>query len=293
MTIPFRRTSLHIHPLFLSLIIFCLLTGRLSVLHTVLSLLLHECGHLVFLILFKKTPSQISLTPFGGLMEMPPDGTLPTYQTFFIALGGPFFSLLGCVFCFVGLWHGFLSVAFAASFFRSNLLLCLFNLLPVLPLDGGRMAQALLSLFLPANSTRKALLILSHLLSVTLIGLSVFSAMHGEYQFSPAFAGAYLMYAAGAESRQSPLRYYTSLMSRRSASCSSFPVQHLAVRADTPLYALPPRLKDHCLHLLQVVNEDGMELLGTLTDNDLLSHLFENSRITAREALQLTKKQRS
>ena len=52
-------------------------------------------------------------------------------------------------------------------------------------------------------------------------------------------------------------------------------------------------MSQYRLHLLQVVNEDGMELLGTLTDNDLLSHLFENSRITAREALQQTKKQRS
>lgn len=293
MTIPFRRTTVHIHPLFGSLILFCLMTGRLSVVHTLLSLLLHECGHLSFLVLFQKTPRQISLTPFGGLMEMPPEGTLPAHQAFFIALGGPLFSLLGCLFCFFGLWHGFLSAGFAASFFHSNLLLLLFNLLPVLPLDGGRMAHALLSLFLPANAVKKALLALSNLLSAGLIGLSVWGALQGEYHFSPAFAGAYLMYAAALENRQSPLRYYTSLMSRRSAVHPAFPVQQLAVRADTPLFALPPRLKDNCFHLLQVVDESGTGLLGTLSDRELLSHLFDNGRITALEALEIAKKQRS
>lgn len=293
MIIPFRKTSLHIHPLFPGLILFCLFTGHTGVLYTLLALFLHETGHLLFLMLFRKTPRQFSLTPFGALMETPPEGTLSPLQSFFIALGGPLFSFLGCAFCLLGFRQAFLPLQFSLSFFRTNLLLFLFNLLPCLPLDGGRMLQAVLSRFLPGNSVQKALLSLSHLVSLGLVLLSVHSAMQGQYSFAPAFAGAYLMYAAGLEGKRSPLRYYSSLIGRRSENRLSYPVQQLAVSADTPLYALPPRLKEDYYHMLHIVGSDGMQLLGTLGDGDFCSLLMQDSQMTASDALKHVKKQRS
>lgn len=292
MIVPFRKTSLHIHPLFPSLLLFCLFTGRFTVLISVLALLWHEAGHLLLLILFGKMPRQISLTPFGGMMEMPKEN-VPSVQLFFIALAGPLFSALGCLFCLLGYRDAFLPESFCLPFFRANLLLMLFNLLPALPLDGGRMLQALLSAFLPRHAVEKALLSVANMAALFLIFLSLKSAWQGQYQFAPAYAGAYLMYAAGMEGRKSPLRYYSSLVGRRSGKQLSYPVQQLAVPEDTPLYSLPGRMKENCYHLLHVIGPDGMQLLGTLTDQDICTHLMENASLTASQALQRAKKQRS
>lgn len=292
MIIPFRRTTLHIHPLFPSLILFCLFTGRLTVLWSVLALLLHESGHLLFMVLLGKTPPQISLTPFGGLMETPQEG-FPGRQMFLIALAGPLFSALGCLLCWLGYTRAFLPDAVTLPFFRANMLLLLFNLLPALPLDGGRMLEAVLSAFLPKQTVQKALLCIAHLFSLFLIFLSLKSAWQGQYQFAPAYAGAYLMYAAGTESKKSPMRYYSSLVGRRTGPRTAYPVQQLAVPGTAPLYTLPPRLKDNCYHLMHIIGEDGMQLLGTLTDQDVCSLLMENGSMTALQALQQAKKQRS
>ena len=68
MNIPLKKTVLKVHPLFPALFLFSFFTGKQSVLFTLLALLLHESGHLLVLRLFHLQPSQISLTPFGGLI---------------------------------------------------------------------------------------------------------------------------------------------------------------------------------------------------------------------------------
>ncbi len=289
MILPLRKTSLHIHPLFPALVIFCLLTGRTGVLISILCLLLHECGHLLLLILFRRTPAQISLTPFGGMMELPEEG-LPPLQAFLIAMAGPLFSLLGCCLALAGLRFQFLPIGFSANFFRTNLLLALFNLLPVLPLDGGRMVQALLSPLLPRQRVKSVLILLADLVSLALMGLSIRSAMVGQLDFSPAFAGAYLLYVAGMESKRSPLRYYSSLVARPASHRLTYPVQQLAVPETTPLYTLAPRMRENCYHLLHIIGRDSQEPLGFLSDHQLCQMLMENGQMTAGEALQAAKK---
>lgn len=292
MIFPFRRTTLHVHPLFPGLILFCLFTGKTSVLYTVLALLVHETGHLAALWLFHKAPQKISLTPFGGLMDWPEEGTLSPAQGFVIAFSGPLFSFLGCVLSLSLFCRGFFSPEGLLSFFRSSLLLLLFNLLPALPLDGGRMLSALLSPFIPKKSLNRVLLFLGRATGMLLILLSVRFAMAGEYQFAPAFAGVYVLYACTLEGRQSPYHYYSGLIARRQRmEHQPLSVQPLAVPGSLPLHAMLPRLKENRYHLFHVVHGDGMALLGTLNEQEYCTLLMENAAITFSQALARAKKQ--
>ncbi len=291
MNISFKNTLLQVHPIFPGLILFSMLSGNTGVLFSLLALLLHECGHLFVMRLFGIMPHQITLTPFGGVMELPVTAAATPWQDFLCALAGPLFSFLGCLFCNSMLCHT--AQPWLLSFFKGNLLLLLINLLPVWPLDGGRMLKALLSFLLPEKTLQKALTFLGGIMSFLFIGLSVSSSMRGELQFAPAFAGLYLLYASAAEGRKAPFRYYDALLSRRQrmAHFHPLPVQSIAAAADTPLSALPGRLKDNCYHLFHVLGMDGMQLLGTLTEEEFCALLMENSALTLQEAL--TKKQRS
>lgn len=286
MIIPFRHTALQVHPLFPGVVALALMTGRAGALIPLLALLLHECGHLLFLMLFRKVPKQLTLTPLGGMLELP-DGSVPPIQMFFIALGGPLVSLLCCLFSVAALTRGWLSPSFLQGFLRSNVLLLVFNLLPVLPLDGGRMALSLLQLLLPPRMVEKVLLVLGRLLGALLVGVSAFTACRGELLFAPGLAGLYLCYAAALENRRSPLRFFNDQLSKRQLlSRQCLPVQQLAVSAATPLSALPPRLKQGCYHLLQVVGEDGRTFMGTLRDDDLARFLWHQPPLTAADAIE-------
>lgn len=287
MIIPFKKTTLHIHPLFPGLVLFCFFSGRISVLMTVLALLLHETGHLLAMKLWGIAPRQISLTPFGGLIEMPEGAAMPPLPAFTTAAAGPLFSFLGCMMSSFLLRQGILSFENTLSFYRSNLLLCLFNLLPALPLDGGRMLQALLSALFRRKTFSRLLLIAGNIVALSLVGLSIYSAFQGEYQFAPGLAGLYVLYGCGLENRQSPYRYYSNLIARRTHPTGSpFPVQHLAVNGRMPLEQMLPRLKGHCYHLFHVLGEDGMEPIGQMNEGEFCRLLMESGSMTFLEALQ-------
>lgn len=114
------------------------------------SILVHELGHAVMAYAYG-WPPQIYLHHFGGLAVYSPHYGHTTWRSIAISLAGPVagFCLYGLVFLFVQ----FLAyrrivptstVAFTIhNLEHVNLWWGLVNLLPVLPLDGGRICEAL------------------------------------------------------------------------------------------------------------------------------------------------------
>jgi Zn-dependent protease len=105
----------------------------------------HECGHLLFARREGiRVGMPIFLGPFGaliGLRQPPKDAR----QEAVIAIGGPVVGTAGALACYLlamatpaGRLHGLLVALAYVGFFLN-----LFNLVPMTPLDGGRVASAL------------------------------------------------------------------------------------------------------------------------------------------------------
>lgn len=107
----------------------------------VLLLLVHECGHVLEARRQGLPVSAPVFVPFLGaaivMREMPRNA----WREARLALAGPLLGSLGAAFCWAlsGIYHSNLLLAIAYFGFFLNL----FNLLPVVPLDGGRVAAAL------------------------------------------------------------------------------------------------------------------------------------------------------
>ena len=113
-----------------------------------LSVLIHELGHALVSLAFHYHPS-IQLVALGGLTKPNAPGPIPWHREVLLTLAGP---LLGAGFgmlCLLGVGSvGSLSDVAAYALERAaqvNFLWAVFNLLPVLPLDGGRIAAAVLT----------------------------------------------------------------------------------------------------------------------------------------------------
>ena len=116
-----------------------------------ISILLHEFGHVTAARLVGGHSNQVTLWMFGGLAACQVPAS-PGRQ-FFVAAAGPFVNLLIACACLFVIGNGFsfslpmtLSQGwgqFLLSYTASwNIYNFLFNLLPVYPLDGGRMLRA-------------------------------------------------------------------------------------------------------------------------------------------------------
>ncbi len=170
------------------------------------SILLHELGHAVQARRDGMEIDGITLWLFGGVASF--RGMFPSAGAEFrIAIAGPLVSLaLGVAFvggALVGLPESVDAVSAWLGFI--NLLLLAFNLLPALPLDGGRMLRAALWHFRgDLRSATRLAAAGGRVLSLGMIGVGIamtifVGAVSGVWL---AFIGWFLLQAAGAEARQ-------------------------------------------------------------------------------------------
>ncbi|QDU09141.1 M50 family metallopeptidase [Gimesia aquarii] len=127
-----------------------------------LSVFLHEMGHVVACRMTGGEGDQIILWPLGGLVSCNPAHA--TTAQILTILGGPIVNLLLCAITIPAvIWSGELSQslnpfqlpgidldnnlgqAVLLMIFNINWLLLLINLIPMLPLDGGKILQIILS----------------------------------------------------------------------------------------------------------------------------------------------------
>ncbi|WP_171113401.1 MULTISPECIES: site-2 protease family protein [Streptomyces] len=108
------------------------------------SVLVHELAHTVAALRYKLPVRRIQLQFFGGVSEIEKEAETPGRE-FVLAFVGPLLSLV-----LAGLFYlamqpvepGTVPGVLLAGLMISNLIVAVFNLLPGLPLDGGRMLRA-------------------------------------------------------------------------------------------------------------------------------------------------------
>jgi len=104
-------------------------------------LVFHEYGHIRAMKYFGMKTKGIYLIPFLGGLALSDEKINTRWQDVVISIMGPTFGLLLSLACLVAYWlTGNIFFAGLATF---NALLNLFNLLPILPLDGGHILKSI------------------------------------------------------------------------------------------------------------------------------------------------------
>ncbi|WP_189110412.1 site-2 protease family protein [Streptomyces camponoticapitis] len=108
------------------------------------SVLVHELAHTVVALRYKLPVRRIQLQFFGGVSEIEKESETPGRE-FMLAFVGPLLSLVLAGFFYLTMMAvepGTVPGVLLAGLMISNLIVAAFNLLPGLPLDGGRMLRA-------------------------------------------------------------------------------------------------------------------------------------------------------
>lgn len=279
----FRGTVFRVHPLFLCIVIVALLAGQGAfIFAAITALFLHEAGHIFVASRLRLRMAQIEITPFGGSMHIEGAQGLRPLHAFILAMAGPLVNALSIPISILIIHKSNIESRFLLCFLVSSALLLAVNLLPVLPLDGGRMLLAILSRWIRREAAFRALLIAGRVAAVSAILFSGCQALRGNYQSLPMMLGFYLLYAAALEERHGAARYLAGLISRRVKvdKNHALPVQTLCASRDMPLYMLLPQLSAGAYHRVIVVDADAARPLGTLDEADILRAALDSPTVT-------------
>lgn len=166
-----RICQVRITPGFLFLAAFLFYQSTSSFLVTfLLAAALHEGGHLLAARWRGVPVRALSMTAFGCVLDFVDGALVRDKDLLWIAAAGPLCNLLFVLLCmtpWVGRWRG------AALFGAEHLLLALFNLLPVFPLDGAVLCAGLLRPKLGERRAEQVVLVLSGGLGLAAVGAAL------------------------------------------------------------------------------------------------------------------------
>ncbi|MFF8907475.1 site-2 protease family protein [Streptomyces olivaceoviridis] len=237
------------------------------------SVLVHELAHTVAAIRFKLPVRRIQLQFFGGVSEIEKEAETPGRE-FVLAFVGPLLSLV-----LAGLFYlamkpvepGTVPGVLLAGLMVSNLIVAIFNLLPGLPLDGGRMLRAVVWKISgkPMTGTVAAAWVGRALAVSVLVGLPLLNqsgAFGGSSEdvggmdtvtdaLLAAILAAIIWTGAGNSLRMARLREHLPELRARTLTRRAVPVEN-----DTPLSEALRRANAAGARALVVVDADGTPL---------------------------------
>ncbi|GAA0442458.1 stage IV sporulation intramembrane metalloprotease SpoIVFB [Lentibacillus halophilus] len=164
--------SIHIHPVLLVFIIISFLTGTFVELMTILSIVVvHEFGHFIMASIFRWRIRGIILWIFGGVMDTDEHGTRPLHEEVLVTIAGPMQHVWIYIILFLLSGNQFVPAGMIDIAFFYNTVILLFNLLPIWPLDGGKLVFLIMSAFFPYRQAYYSIILFSLCLNVLLIVL--------------------------------------------------------------------------------------------------------------------------
>lgn len=271
--------QLSLHPLFVLVMLLSVITGQfLELLTLFMIVFIHEMGHVCAALLNGVTVKSVQLLPFGGVAVIEDHGRLNAGREIAIAIAGPLQNGIMILIALLLQQLGGGSSAFLAYFIQANAIIALFNLLPVLPLDGGKIVQAALSTLVPYYYT----LLWSGRVSIAASGLVIGYALlpltaGAGLRLNLLMIGAFLLYSNVTDQRNLPYRFLAFLMNREAAyerylSLGSTARPIVAFSAK-PLDDILRLFKRNQYHFIYVMNEDN-NVVAVVPEQRLIASYF-------------------
>lgn len=114
-----------------------------------LIIIIHELGHSTIGLIFKFKLKRIEIYPYGGCSKLEYEINTPLIKEFFVLLMGPLTQII-----FVNI-IGLSNINVPSYFFDYHYFILIFNLLPIYPLDGGKLLNILMSYLLSFYNSLK------------------------------------------------------------------------------------------------------------------------------------------
>jgi len=195
------------------------------VLTAIISLLIHEFAHIAIVKAWGGQVRKFRISFMGATAWVHGLEKLKLWQRYAVYLAGPAINALIALAAWgrPGFWQ---------YIFINNAVLCIYNLLPVFPLDGGRLAQLFLGNRLGILRANRLLLKGGLIIGTALMGLGVVQAVLYPWNITLLCAGIYIR----RKNKQLPPQLYWEFIQAMQAKTGrSLPVKVINLPKDMPV----------------------------------------------------------
>ncbi|MCY0879091.1 MAG: site-2 protease family protein [Firmicutes bacterium] len=241
-----------------------------------LAVTLHELSHALVADLYGLTVERLEIWPFGGMARIPGLDSEDPYVETQVAVAGPLSNFFWAAFVWAFDRILPLNPADLHLFVESNLAVGALNLLPVAPLDGGRLMRLYWARQVGYQEAERRVREGGLWLARALMGITVLESLTGRVDLALGIFAGFLYWGALKMPRHAPYWAVRDLAQRLLGFQKRpvWPVDDFAAKADTPVGEVIRLMRPLKYHRV-VVLDQSLRSLGILYEEALYRGLAQ------------------
>ncbi|MBD1381205.1 M50 family metallopeptidase [Bacillus sp. IB182487] len=238
---------------------------------------IHEMGHAICAVFYKWRIKQIMLLPFGGVAEMDEHGNRPLKEEVIVILAGPVQHFFIQALLTIAWQFHVLSTEDYQLFSTYNWTLFFFNLIPIFPLDGGKILFVIISYLKPFSEAQRITLLVS--ISCLIVYITAF-LIFAPNQLNVWIIATFLIYSLYTEFKQKDYTMIRFLLERYYGKKESVhQLKPIIVNEDESIFKVLLKFQRGCKHPI-LIEKEGVKITQ-LDENELLHAFFSEKRTNA------------
>jgi stage IV sporulation protein FB len=236
----------------------------------VAAVLCHEAAHSVMAGFLGYRLDEIKLFPLGGVIRIGGMFELDPGREIMIALAGPVINMSLAVLALGLKPYGFATEQYTDFFIAVNTVIALFNLLPALPLDGGRVLRSLLSYRWGIARATRVVWLLGRIAAVLLALLSLYRGVGNPLEVTMLAAAVFLFFAGTKERKMAAFLMYNQVGYKKDLLKNRGLLKSKSLAVDHNAYGkrVISRFVPGCYHIVYVIGKDG-QVLGRVGEQEV------------------------
>ncbi len=266
---------LKINLLMIPAVVFLLIVGMGDVvLYYIPTVLLHEWAHVIFASALGMTVSEMELFPFGCAAKLQCFAVSRTKEIVVAAAGPAANMAAACAIFFIDK-YGF-EITVAERLISSNLALAAVNMLPALPLDGGRIVRAIFASFIGYKRATRLTACAGIFFAAVLLGVGVWALFQDTLNPSFFIMGFFLCLAAVKELKSAPYTLIRDFSGKRETidKRKTLSINRFAAMRTETLRDIMREFEAGKYNMVTVLDKD-LGVLGELDERQILDGMIE------------------
>lgn len=270
---------IQIHPILWLIIALAIVTGHFIELALfLLIVIIHELGHAVAASYLSWRIKRIHLMPFGGVAEIDEHGNRPIKEEAIVILSGPLQHVWMMGLGFLFYQFSWMPPHLYEKFIEFNMMVLIFNLLPIWPLDGGKLVYLWRSMKEPFPLAHRRTMAIS---SASLLLFTLIVLILQPFNLNIWVIIAFLSFSLYFEWKQSRYVFVRFLLERYYGKKIDFQVlKQIHVSEDESILHVLQKFQRGYKHLIIIEKEDNES--AQLDENEILHAYFTEKMLSAK-----------
>lgn len=268
--------KIHIHPLLWFMCGLAIVTAHFKQFIMLFFIVfIHELGHAVAALFFSWRIKRILLLPFGGVADTDECGNRPLKEEIIVSLAGPIQHVWLVLVAFLLTKLGVMNEGLFKMFFEYNAAIFLINLLPIWPLDGGKLLFAAFTMYSSFGKAFEKVILFSFGSTTVLV---LFILLVAPYQISLWMIALFLIYSLINEWKHRKYMVMRFLLERHYGKKVSYNrLKPLVVQYNESIIDVLLKFYRGQKHSIVIMKNERQQ--GALDENELLYAYFSERRL--------------